>query len=72
MPGANSFPQDTPTEGELIDQINALLDAVEPAKRRQVLAAVAERNDLRVSEKVAVGRTYGRPAPRWGKTRTAR
>ena len=58
------------TEFEILNDVAGLLDSLKPEEQRQVMAALAERYGLRVSEKNTGSRSNYRPAPRRGKAKS--
>ena len=49
---------------EILPEVVGLLDSLKADEQRQIMAALAERYGLKVTEKSSGGRSYYRPAPR--------
>jgi hypothetical protein len=60
-------PIESATEFEIAEQVAALLDNVEPKKRKQILAMLATRYELKLTEPATpAGKGSYRPKPRRG------
>lgn len=55
---------DKATEFEILQDVAGLLDTLRPEQQKQVMALLAERYGLKVTEKTTGGRSTYRPAPR--------
>ena len=49
---------------EILKEVSLMLDSLPESERRQVMASLAERNDMKLIEKSSGGRSSYRPAPK--------